>query len=150
MKKLFVILIAIIGLGISANAQNWQGVVNHNGYQCYYQGTSSNPTILAALGKDIGGYTILQVKFKIPYQYSNSGATAWVRQDGTMTAMNYQNGWVYLSYYVYGQTARNFVFTVYENNKTSGEGRNTIIDTHTDRLNLSNMPINKREFETYW
>ena len=127
MKKVFVILVVIIGLGFSAKSQNWQGIITHNGYQCYYQGTSSNPTILAALGKDFGGYTILHVKFKILYRYSDYGGTAWVRQDGTMTALNYQNGWVYLSYYVYGQSTRNFVFTVYENNKSNGEGKNIII-----------------------
>jgi len=150
MKRFFVILIVIIGLEFNVTAQHWQGVINHNGYQCYYQGTSSNPTILAALGKDVGGYTILQMKFKIPYQYPIGTSTAWVRQDGTMTALNYHNGWGYMTYYVYGQSTRNFVFTVYESNKPSGEGKSTTINTYTDNLNISNMPINTNGFETYW
>jgi hypothetical protein len=151
MKKILMILVALIGFGISAGAQSWQGVVTHSGYKCHSLGSLVNHTVLAAKGKDAGGSEWINVKIKSPYRWSGTN-TANATIGGVHTQLHYSNGWVYLSVLVCGNKVCNSdsydSITLYQDNNWQGSTRKITLSLRT--LRVDNMPLNSGEFETYW
>jgi hypothetical protein len=151
MKKILMILVALIGFGTGAGAQSWQGVVIHNGYKCYSLGSLVNHTVLAAKGQNVVGSEWILVKIKSPYRWSSTN-TANVTIGDTDTQLHYNNGWVYLSLLVCGNKVCNSnsydSITLYQDNNWKGSSRKITLSLKT--LRVDNMPFNSGEFETYW
>jgi hypothetical protein len=151
MKK-YLIIATFVCFWISADAQSWQGIVTHNGYQCHSLGSLVNHTVLAGLSTDEVGNKVLHVKVKTPFQLQ--GGTAWVKIDGSdiATALHYKNGWAYYDWYVYAPNGygENLpkTFTFYKDNDDEKQSKTVTVNLH--KLYIPNLAMNKKPFVTYW
>ena len=152
MKKIFLILVAVIGFGVGSNAQIWHGSLYYDGYRVHSLGSLVDHSVLAMRGNYHNeNIALIHVKFKIPYSYN--GGTATVTCNGIITHLHYKNGWAYFDYYCLDKCP-NFVFTVYGSNDPNDSSRGkTAIDTHLDKLYLSYLSylsVNTKEHTIYW
>ncbi|MDR1056193.1 MAG: hypothetical protein LBL90_10350 [Prevotellaceae bacterium] len=150
MKKITATIIFILIIG-AVNAQSWQGIVTHNGYLCHSLGSLVNHTVLAAKGKDALGAEWINVKVKSPYRWSDTH-TANATINGISTQLHYSKGRIYLSVLVCGNKVCNSEIydniILYQNNDWQGNSRAVTLSLKT--LEINKLPLNSKEFETYW
>ncbi|MDR1055745.1 MAG: hypothetical protein LBL90_07990 [Prevotellaceae bacterium] len=160
--KVIILLSALILTAGAVNAQNWQSV-KHNGYLCCLLKSTENQTVLVGKTTDAGGNELLNVKFKIPYRWGNTGtAHAKLTQIDLISGKRYtqdgifhhNNGWVYISHYLVCGATRacyNYIITVYKNNDNGQSGgASARFNLHLDALDISRLPFSEKHYETYW
>jgi hypothetical protein len=169
MKRVIFILALAVCCGMSAKAQTWKGPVTHNGFSCYSLKTADNGNVYAAKGID--GYTgeVLAIKISVPFNWGDTGTgNVQVFRETLATGeyytqqvfCHYHNGWLYYTELLpewCGSSKRgnypchNYTITLYENNDGGSKaGRKLVVNLYLNKLNTSQMVMNKQAFETYW
>ena len=141
------------------HAQTWKKV-KHNNHICYMLTPASQYPVLAAKSTDSGGYETVNVKFKIPYRWANTGtANVKITQIDLSTGKryssdsfaDYRNGWVYVGHYSYNsRPAYSYIITVYKNNDSGRiRGESKTFNLHLETLDLSGLPFSNN-LEKLW
>jgi hypothetical protein len=144
MKKNLLALIICLVFTRLVKLEAWEGIIIHKDFSCYYLGDEKNPAVIAAKGIDAMGNEWVHVKIKSPINLGNTG-TAWARIDGTSTALNYHNGWIYMEFL----NANYKYITVYPDMYMREGGKTVMLDLLN--LNMSEMYVNNHKaFDLYW